>query len=258
MNLACCIWALSGSEDDLLTQTAGIGFDWIDVQPFTFTAEGARAKISQLGLRVSCVGVSFGLPDGAALDSPAEQARTVALAHVERALAYGAEFGATVAYVVPGHDDSAATLDHYAQSLATAADVAAGLDLKLCIEHFPGRALPTASGTLNFLRQIGHPNLYLLFDIGHIQLSGEDPAAVITEAGPLLGYVHLDDNDGQGDLHWSLLDGLLTKATLTRTLAALDEIGYQGAVSLELSANLPDPLASLKQSREIVVELAGF
>ena len=42
-------------------------------------------------------------------------------------------------------------------------------------------------------------------------MSGEDPEAVIANAGDRLGYVHLDDNDGLSDLHWSLLEGVMTE-----------------------------------------------
>jgi hydroxypyruvate isomerase len=191
------------------------------------------------------------MPEGATLDNAGARAAARALAHVKAGLAHGADLGATAAYIVPDMDSSRAGLARYAQALATAAGEAARLGLKLCVEHFPGRALPTAAATLDFLKEIGHPNLYLLFDIGHIQMSGEDPAAVIETAGDRLGYVHLDDNDGQNDLHLSLLDGVLTEATLQRTLETLGKIGYDGAISLELNPNLANPLQALRQSREV-------
>ena len=130
------------------------------------------------------------------------------------------------------------------------------LGLKFCVEHFPGLALPTVAATLEFLRQVDHPNLYLLFDLGHAQISGEDPVAAIESAGSRLGYVHLDDNDGRGDHHLSLLDGVLTQTSLRQTFKALGDVGYGGAVSLELNAELPDPLGALRRSRECVLRLA--
>jgi hydroxypyruvate isomerase len=256
VHLSCCLWALSGPDDEILTKLAAAGFDWVDVRPFDLKTEAARTKLRQLGLGVTCIAISFGLPKGAALDSPDPEAVSQALTHTKAALAHGAELGATAAYVVPGMDGSQAALDRYARSLAKAADRAASAGLKLCVEHFPGRALPTASATLDFLRAIDHPNLYLLFDIGHIQMAGEDPAETITTAGPRLGYVHLDDNDGRHDQHLALLDGVLTEATLRRTFAALTEAGYAGPVSLELNPQLPDPLEALQRSRDIVGKVA--
>jgi sugar phosphate isomerase/epimerase len=252
MNLSCCVWALSGPEEDMLASLADVGFTWIDVRPLDLTRESSQARVRELALRVSCIGASFGLPEGVTLDSTDDQINGEALDHIEKALAHGAKLGALAAYVVPGLDPGREALAGYARSLVAAADKAAALGLKLCIEHFPGRALPTATVTLDFIQEIGHPNLYLLFDIGHIQISGEDPAAIIEAAGARLGYVHLDDNNGRDDQHLSLLDGVLTETTLRRTLAALKKIGYNGAISLELNPNLPDPLKALKQSREVV------
>lgn len=252
MHLSCCIWALTGPEDENLRKMAELGFRSIDIQPAMLNTPASRALAKELGLSVACVGASFGLPEGATLDSPEPSARSAALAHMEQALAHAAGLGARAAYVIPGLDSSREGLKRYADSVAQAAQMALRHGLKLGIEHFPGRALDSAAQTLAFVREIGHPNLYLLFDSGHIQMRGEEPAAIIRAAGERLGYVHLDDNDGVGDLHWSLLDGVMTPESLRATFAALDEIGYDGPVSLELSPRLPDAYAALRASREIV------
>jgi sugar phosphate isomerase/epimerase len=86
-------------------------------------------------------------------------------------------------------------------------------------------------------------------------MSKEDPAATIKLAADRLGYVHLDDNDGVNDLHWSLLDGVMTEDSLRRLFAALNEVGYTGPVSLELSPRLPDPHSALERSLAIVQRL---
>lgn len=252
MQFSCCIWALTGPENENLQKMSELGFDWIDIQPAMLATPESRGLAQKLGLSVSCVGASFGLPDGATLDSPDANARAAALAHMEKSLAHAASLGATAAYVIPGMDGSKEALMRYGDSVAATAEIAQRYGLTLGIEHFPGKALATAAATLDFVRAVGHPNLYLLFDSGHIQMRGEDPAAIIRQAGERLSYVHLDDNDGVGDLHWSLLDGVMTEASLGSIAAALDDIGYDGGVSLELSPRLPDPYAALAASREIV------
>jgi sugar phosphate isomerase/epimerase len=65
----------------------------------------------------------------------------------------------------------------------------------------------------------------MLLDVGHCLISGEDAAAVIQRAGERLGYVHLDDNDGVGDLHWPLFHGRLTREQLANAMTALRTIG---------------------------------
>ena len=256
MFLSCCIWALSGSEQEVLARIADAGFSWIDVRADSLECGGARA--AELGLRVSCVAASYGLPEGVALDSPDADAAARARVHLEKAIEYSARIGAATVYVLPGTDSSPEALQRYGRALVGVADRAAALGLKLCIEHFPGSSLPTVADTLAFLEDVGHANLHLLFDIGHAQMSGEDPAAALVAAGPRLGYVHLDDNDGGNDQHVALLDGVLSPGILRRAFTALSEIGYGGGVSLELNPELPDPLDALKRSRQIVIELPHF
>jgi sugar phosphate isomerase/epimerase len=256
MNFSCCTWALNDTEEVILAQLTHIGFRFIDVRPDTFTAKASREQIRALGLRVSCVAISFGLPQGVAFGNPDGAVRGQALALASSALAQAANLGASAAYVIPDLDGSPPALARYADTAAALAERAAQHAIKLCIEHFPGRALPTIAATLNFLAGVGHPNLYLLFDIGHAQMSGEEPAAAIGQAGERLGYVHLDDNNGAHDLHWALLDGVLTQETLRRTLTALGDVGYADCVSLELNPTLPDPLDAIRRSWEVVQQIA--
>ena len=253
MEIACCIWALDGAETDTLRQTRELGFELIDIQPTHLRTLESQLLAQELGLRVSCLGATFGMPAGAALDAADESARQAAIAYCAVAIERAGSVSAQVAYVVPGRDGSRAGLERYADSLRGLATKAEALGIKLALEHFPGLALPTASQTLDFILEVGHDNLYLLYDSGHILLSGEDARTVIHSAGERLGYMHFDDNDGMSDLHWSLLDGVLTEESLLDTVRALDEIGYQGALSLELSPQLPNPAAALADSRDILL-----
>ncbi len=253
MKIACCIWALDGTETDVLRQTRELGFDWIDIQPAHLRTLESQLLAQELGLRVSCLGASFGMPPGAALDSADHSARQSAIAHAASVIDKASQVSAQVVYVVPGKDGNAVALQRYAESLDQLATVADERGIKLAVEHFPGLALPTANETLAFIHEVGHDNLYLLYDSGHILLSGEDPRTVILNAGERLGYMHFDDNDGMGDLHWSLLDGVLSEEGLLDTLRTAREIGYSGALSLELSPRLPKPATALRESRDILL-----
>ena len=255
MELSCCAWALTGSEEDALTALAAIGFRSIDVQAKTFVSSASRARLNDLGLSVSCLALCFNMKDGAALDSATPAARQAALDHCREALDHAAALGASTAYAVPGVNS--ATLPQFGEALGQVADFAAERAIRVGIEHFPGRALPTATATLAYLSRLNHPNLYLLLDTGHLQMSGEDPAAVIAAAGARLGYVHLDDNDGEADLHWPLRAGVLTEEALAATFAALARSLYDGPASIELSPQLPDPVAALAQSRACALHAAN-
>lgn len=253
MKLACCAWALTGPENDALRQIQDLGFRWIDLQPGDLRNEKHRQLASKLGLGVSCLGASFAMPDGASLDHADSRLRSGALEHVTKAILHAAALGADTVYVIPGVDDSPAGLSRYGDSLAELAEFASAVRIKFAVEHFPGTALPSADSTLNYIKSLGHPNLFLLYDSGHIQMTGEDPAGVIHEAGERLGYVHFDDNDGAGDLHWALLDGVMTEQTLKDTFRALEDTGYGGAISLELNPALHNPVDALARSRDILL-----
>lgn len=245
MTISCCTWALTGSESEILTDIASTGLKHIDYRPFDFRTEDARRLISDLKLIPTCMATGFGMPDEAALDSTDLDARSAAIEHTRLALEYADRTDIRRAYILPGEKAEKESLKRYAESVATLADIAVGYDVKLCIEHFPGKALESIQDTLEFIAKLGHSGVYLLIDIGHAQISKEDPAAAITRAGDRLGYFHMDDNDGHSDHHWGLLDGVLTEDVLKKTFGALERIEYDGPVSLEMNPSLPDPLAAI-------------
>lgn len=255
MTISCCTWALGGTEADVLTGIAQAGLRHIDHRPFDFRSAESRRVISDLELTPACMATGFGMPEGAALDADDADARRVAVEHTRQALEYAHETGIRRAYLLPGEEGDGASLSRYGESVAGLADAAAGYGIRLCIEHFPGKALATVRDTLDYIAELGHDNLYLLFDIGHALISKEDPAEAVAKAGDRLGYFHLDDNDGRSDLHWALLDGVLTEDVLKNTLATLDRIGYDGPVSLEMNPGLPDPLAAIADGFRLVQSL---
>ena len=183
--------------------------------------------------------------------------RRTTLALLQRQVADAARLGATTAYLVPGVNTETTALTYFAEGCALLADYAAARMIRLCVEHVPVRALPTAAGALDWLGQIGHANLGLLLDVGHCLISGEDAAGVVHRAGDRLGYVHLDDNDGIGDLHWPLLTGRLTRPQLVDLMTALRAIGYHGALALELNPANPNPVDALRDGKAIVDRVTG-
>lgn len=248
MHLSCCIWAMEGHSEDPVPALKEAGYRYLDIKATDFRDVDTRPA-----LPVSSVGLSFGIPDGYSLDDSDIERSIETGRHVRNSLEHAVWCQVNSAYVVPGFDTSSNAVSRFAGQLVHLADQASEYDIKICIEHFPGRGLPTVAATLSLLRDIDHPNLYLLLDTGHTQISGEDPAKAVDDAGDRLGYVHFDDNDGKDDLHLGLGDGILTEETVRRTIDALIQNNYIGAVSVELSNNLANPLQDLRQSRDILI-----
>jgi sugar phosphate isomerase/epimerase len=240
------------SEAKNLKQLAELGFKTVDVCPTMQKSPEAQSALKKLNLEVACVSISHEAPKGSTFDSENPQRVDPLVHHTNAAVDHGAEIGAGWTYVVPGPQVDDRTTAHYGERYSALAEHAQGRGVKLCIEHFPGSAFPTVAATLDFIKDINHPNLYLLFDIGHAQMTNEDPAEVLPRAGDRLAYVHLDDNDGVGDLHLALTDGVQTQESLEALFRVLEDVGYDGPVSLEMKQTLPDPLDAIRRSKKIV------
>ena len=159
IELAYCTWGLSGYDEEILDQIAVAHISWIDIRSGDFTHYASRDRMHELGLQISCLGVSFGTPPNTALDSADLSERMAAVRAAEFAILRANQLGLSTAYVVPGKDGSEEGLARYTESLTRIADHAADLDVRLSIEHFPFTALPTIAATLAYLRGVQHPNL---------------------------------------------------------------------------------------------------
>jgi sugar phosphate isomerase/epimerase len=252
--LAAFATSLPGDLGAALATIAGLGFRHVDVVAEVERPAGHLEALADTELLVCCAALGRGLPPGHSLDAADVDVRRQTLRALEGQVADAARLGATAAYLVPGADAGETALACFAEGCALLADYAAGRMVRLCVEHVPGRALPSAARTLDWLEQIGHANLGLLLDVGHCLLSGEDAAAVVQRAAGRLAHVHLDDNDGAADLHWPLLTGRLTHGQLAEVLAALRGIGYRGGLSLELHG-AADPAAALRDGKALVERL---
>ncbi len=253
--LAAFATSLPGDLVAVLSQIASLGFTHVDLVAEIDRPIDQREALADSGLLLSCLALGRNLPAGYSLDAADVSVRRATLALLQRQVADAASLGATTVYLVPGLDRSAMALNCFAEGCSLLADYASARMLRLCVEHVPGRALATAAATLDWLDRVGHPKLGLLFDVGHCLISGEDPAAMVRQASERLGYVHLDDNDAIGDLHWPLLTGRLSEQQLGDTLAALQAIRYQAALSLELSPTSSDPVQALHAGKRIVERL---
>lgn len=237
-------------------QCAALGFQYVDLVALIERPPAHVEALADAGVLVSCCSIGRDLSEAQTLDAPSVADRRAAVDAMKRQIADAALLGATHVYVIPRKDSSLPGLIRFAEACEMLADFAAQRMMNLCVEHIPGRALPTAGGTLHWLERIAHPNLFLLLDVGHCAISGEDAAAVVALAGARLGYIHFDDNDGIGDLHWPLLTGKLTEDRLRAIVAALAASGYRGPLALELNPRNVDPVAALREGKALLNDRA--
>jgi sugar phosphate isomerase/epimerase len=237
-----------------IRELQALGFTHVDLVGLAERSSKHLEMLAESGLTVSCGAIGRELPEGCTLDAPSVALRRTAVELMQRQIADIARLGGLYVYVVPPRYGSNEAVARFSEACVLLADFAAGRMVRLCIEHCPGTALPTAAAALAMLELIGHANLGLLLDVGHCLISGEDPAAVVAQGKERLFYVHLDDNDGVSDLHWPLLTGCLTEASLRAALASLITEGFAGALALELRAGA-EPVEALRQGRQLVQRL---
>jgi sugar phosphate isomerase/epimerase len=220
-SIAAMLTSLPLDFEEAARQAAALGFKYVDVVGLSERSAKQREALADADLLVSCAAVGRGLPEGHTLDASPLDRRLAAAVEVQCQIADAAGLGATHCYVVPGFEADTDGMRRFADSCIQLADYAAERMARLCVEHVPGRALATAAATLAWLESVGHDNLSLLLDTGHCLMTRENAAEVVRRAGNRLGYVHCDDNDGAGDLHWPLLTGQLTRDDLHALGSAL-------------------------------------
>ena len=250
LHVAFCLWGLPNDPAVATAFAASVGFQSVDVRP----GYGSLAA-SDRTMTVTCMAVAHLMPEGAMLDATSEPARQLAVDHVRAGILEAQSLGVPDVYLAPPATSDAPALAAYRETALTLADEATRAGVRLGIEHFPGRGLPTVSQTLDFIASCGHDNLYMLLDIGHNQIAGESVAESIQAAGDRLQYMHLNDNDAQSDLHVGLLEGVQDEAWVRDALRAVVEAPYEGPVSVEVNMAMPDPRAAAVSSLSIVRRL---
>jgi sugar phosphate isomerase/epimerase len=255
MHLTMLLSSLPLPFEEAVRTAAVLGFSRVDVVSMAERPDSHREALADSNLLVSCGAVARNLPDGQTLDAADVTARRAAVKATQAQIADAAQLGAPHCYLVPGTDATHEGVQRFADSCVALADFAANRKVRLCVEHIPGRALPSVNSVLTWLETLDHPSLALLLDVGHCLITGEDAAAVAMRASARLGYVHFDDNDGVADRHWPLLTGRLTETGLQALSAALRQIGYHGALCLELNAANPAPQEALQQGKALLERL---
>ncbi|MBL8342666.1 MAG: hydroxypyruvate isomerase [Rubrivivax sp.] len=222
---------------DRFERAARAGFEAVEfLFPYAHPAPEIRAHLQANGLQL----VLHNLPAG---DWDAGERGIACLpgreaefrAGVGRAIDYAHALGVTQLNCLAGKAPAGATESDLRRTLvrnlrdAAAALQAAGL--KLLVEpintyDIPGFFLSRSGPTLALLDEVGADNLYLQYDIYHMQRMEGELAATLSAQLPRIAHIQLADNPGRhepgsGEIHYPFL------------FAHLDRIGYAGWIGCE-------------------------
>ncbi|MGG0159512.1 sugar phosphate isomerase/epimerase family protein [Bacillus velezensis] len=106
------------------------------------------------------------------------------------------------------------------------------------LNRYENYQVVTGEEALRLIREVGSPKLDVLLDSYHMNIEEPDPVKAIKTAGEKLGVYHIADSNRQaiGNGH----------ANLKEQLDALNEIGYEGPIIMEMCAPGPDPFNPVK------------
>jgi len=222
---------------DRFDAAAQAGFSGVEyLFPYDYPAEEIKARLSVHKLEQ----VLFNLPAGdwakgergiACHPDRVEEFR----AGVEKAIAYAKVLGNTqincLAGIRPQGPDCATVEKTFVDNLKFAADKLEAAGIKLVMEmintrDIPGFYLNTTKQALAIRDKVGSSNLFLQYDIYHMQIMEGDLARSLEGNLAVINHVQLADNPGRnepgtGEINYRFL------------FAHLDRIGYQGWVGCE-------------------------
>ena len=114
--------------------------------------------------------------------------------------------------------------------------------LNVLVNH-PGYYLTSAKEGFDIIKEVGSPNVKLIYDIYHQQITEGNIIPTIKENLPLIAHMHAAGHPGRHEPWMGETDYKFVFKTL-------DELGYDGAMGLEYRPTM-DPTTSLKMAREI-------
>ena len=187
--------------------------------------------------------------------SPDDAARALAVRETGAALELARRVPVSVLVVHPGLQDSLLSAsvqnsrDAALRSVAEIVALASPLGVRVALEVIPN-AMSTAGALVELLDELDLPEVGVCLDFGHAHLQGGVVDAIETLSG-LLAATHVHDNHGKRDEHLAPFEGTID---WTGALMALQKVGYEGTMILELAG--ADPSApALERAREAAARL---
>jgi sugar phosphate isomerase/epimerase len=164
--------------------------------------------------------------------------RSKALADHKQAVDLAAELGGCIlvthdiAIPEPDQPEGLERRATFVDSVAQIAAYAAPKGVRLALENIPGGYTNEPERLVTLMEDLDAPNVGVVIDTGHRNMSGGDPPTTLRAIGKHLITLHLHDNHGEEDEH--LLPGR-GNINWDQVSAALGDINYNGVFMYEIS-----------------------
>lgn len=254
MKLGVAAWIYGDAPlEATLARIAAAGYDGVEIPgepggwaPAEVRRWLARHDLEPLALTASCM-----VPETRRdLAHPDPAIRKEAVAYLVECLRFAAEIGAPLAQMIPSGEPRLAPIasrdEEWAwsvEAMREAAREAERLGVRIAVEplnRYEAYLVTTVEAGLAYVEAVGSPWVGLTLDLFHANMEEPDTVASIRAAGARLWHVQVADTNRQ-----ALGRGHLDLGAVAR---ALREIGYPGALALEVTAPGPDPFRAIKDA----------
>jgi len=218
------------------------------------TAVTADRAFRNAGIEVRVVHPALGLERD--LSSADDALRASTVEHYRLMIEVCGLFGARFMIVHAGDrytpGECAESVKRAADSVGSFVDLAAATGVTLVVENLPsGYVLESGREVFDFVEAFDSPTVRACYDSGHANIT-DHPAHAIGVMAPVLGHLHLHDNDGTADQHRMPGEGSIDWGAVGD---ALRTACYGGPALLELALADGHTAASM---RSRTLELMGY
>lgn len=213
------------------------GFSAVEIQfPYDLSAAVIKDRLDEYGLQLVLFNVAADdlLQGGEGLACVPEKRDRFRRA-VAQTVEYAGLLKPEAINVLPGRCLGKNCLGHYmetfTENLSFAADAFSPLGIKTVFEaintnDMPGFIIHSGAQMLSMLDQLKRPDLFMQYDIYHMQTMGENPAEFIAEYADKIGHIQFADCPGRGQPGTGQIN-------FERMFSAIGESGYSGWVGAE-------------------------
>jgi protein FrlC len=242
------VWVPAYPLEEVVPRLADIGYDGIEIgaaSPHCFpdyTTPQRRKEIRRL-FEVNKIALVSLLPapgggPGFNVASPIPEERAGAIDQYKKVVQLAADLGAGLVIYVAGWQVFGTTRDEAwgwtRAALTEVAPFAEKLGITMCIEptSADSNLIDSADDTLRLQREVGAPNVKLMFDTYHTIYRNEVASDYVHRFGKDLAHVHLADSNrlppGEGT------------GSFPTVISALKKSGFDGYLTMEIGFNRRD------------------
>jgi len=144
-------------------------------------------------------------------------------------------------------------LELFATGLAQVASIAEEEDIQVLIEPEPRLLIENSHQFKRFIKNISSDHVRLNFDIGHFYCVNEDPAKLVYELSDYVEHFHLADI-ASSRVHNHLIPGR-GSIDFRPVFDAMDDIGYDGFVTVELYPYQENPVEAAREAYDYLCSI---